>query len=89
MVVNLDSKKRENNNNSTCQLKFLQNSSLMSIVVTPDKELSNIERESDMRKVHTSSENSLSSLFSCSIRTMYNRVYRAQNKRLMLKCQEI
>ena len=42
-------------------------------------------RKSDMKKVHTSSVKSPSTLFFCSIRATYNRVHRAQNKCLMLK----
>ena len=37
-----------------------------------------------MRKVRTSSVKSSSKLFSCSIRTIYNRVKCAQKQRLML-----
>ena len=47
----------------------------MSIVDTPEMDLPNVDRISDMRKVHTSSVNSSSTLFSCSICTMYNRVH--------------
>ena len=38
-----------------------------------------------MRKVHTSSVNSSSALFSCSIHSMYNIVNRSQKQHLMLK----
>ena len=57
----------------------------MSIVDTPEKDESNDHGKLEMRKVRTSSINSLSKLFSCSIRAMYNKVHRAPKKRLMLK----
>ena len=57
MIVNLGSKKFENNNNSTCQINHLQNLLLMSIVDTPEKDVSNIDRELDKRKVCISSIN--------------------------------
>ena len=82
IIVNLGSKKYENNNNSTCQLKHPQNMLLMSIVYTPESYVSNFNRKLDKRKVSTSSIKSSSTLFSCSIRAMYNRVNRAKNKRL-------
>ena len=47
MVVNLGSKKCENNNNYTCQLSHLQNYLLMSIVDTPEKYVSNIDGKLD------------------------------------------
>ena len=52
----------------------LQNSLLMSIVDTPEKYLSKVDRKADMKKVRTSSVKSSSTLSSCSIRAMYNRV---------------
>ena len=55
IVVNLVSKKCENNNNSTCQINRLQNFLLMSIVDTPERDLSNVDSKSDMIKVRTSS----------------------------------
>ena len=45
----------------------------MSIVDTPEKDLSYVDRKSDMRKVRTYSVNSPSTLFSCSMCEMYNR----------------
>ena len=50
LIVNLVSKKCENNNNSTCQLNHLHNSLLMSIVDTPEKDISNVDRKLDKRK---------------------------------------
>ena len=47
----------------------------MSIVDIPEKDLSNVDRKSDTRKVRTSSVKSSSTLFSCSIHAMYNRVH--------------
>ena len=84
MIVNLSSKKCKNNNKSTCQLCHLQIFLLMSIVNNPEKDLYNVDWKSDMRKVRTSSVNSSSTLFSCSIYAMYNKVNRALKKRLML-----
>ena len=57
----------------------------MSIVDTPEKDVSNVDRKVDKRKICTSLINSSSTLFSCSVRAMYNRVHRAQNERLILK----
>ena len=57
----------------------------MSIVYTPENHSSYIDRKLDMRKVRTSSIKSSSTLLSCLICEMYNRVNRAQNKRLTLK----
>ena len=43
IIVNLGSKKCENNNNSTCQLIRIQNALLESIVNTPEKDLPNVD----------------------------------------------
>ena len=43
MIVNLGSKKLENNDTSTCQLTSLQSLLLMSIVDNPEKDLSNVD----------------------------------------------
>ena len=43
MIVNLGSKKCENNNNSTCRLGSLHNSLLISISDTPENDLSNVD----------------------------------------------
>ena len=51
MIVNLGSKKCEYNNNSTSQLNHLQNSLLMSIVDTPEKFVSKVDRKIYKRKV--------------------------------------
>ena len=53
MVVNLGSKKGKNNYKSSPKLTCLQNSLLMSIVDTPEKDLSNFEGKYYMRKVRT------------------------------------
>ena len=66
-IINLGSKKFEENNNSTFQLNHLQNSLLMSIVDTPEKDVSKVDRKLDKRKIRTSSIKSSSTLFSCSI----------------------
>ena len=84
-IFNLGSQKCEKNNNSTYQLNHIHNLLLTSIIATPEKDVSNFDRKLDKRKVSTSSINSSSTLFSCSIRAMYNRVYLAQNKYLTFK----
>ena len=50
IIVNLGSKKGENNNNSSNQLTHLQNSLLMRIFDTTKKGLSNADRKSEMIK---------------------------------------
>ena len=85
MIFNLSSKKRKNKYNSSPQLTYLQNSLIMSIVDTPKKDLSNVDDESYIRKVHTYSVKSSSKIFSFSIHAMYNRVNCYQNKCLVLK----
>ena len=85
MIVNLINKKFKNNNNSTCYLNYIQKLLFMSIVDTPKKYVSNVNRKVDKIKIRTSLIKSSSTLFSCSIRAMYNRVYCDKNKRLMLK----
>ena len=84
-VVNLGSNKCENNNKSTFEFSCLQNSLLMSIVETPEKYLSNVDRKLDMIKVRTSSVNSSSTLFIFSTFAMYNRFNCVQKQLLMLK----
>ena len=57
----------------------------MSIYDTPENYLSNFDQKSDMRKVLPSLVHSSSTLFSCSIRTMYNRAHSTKNKCLVFK----
>ena len=57
----------------------------MSIVYTPEKDVSNFDMKLYKSIVCNTSINSSSTLFSCSIRAIYNRVHRAQNKYFMLK----
>ena len=78
IVVNLGSDKGEKNDNFSTQLTHIHNSLLMSISNSPKNYLSNVDRKSDMRKVRTYEVKSLSTLFSCSIRAMYNMVNRDQ-----------
>ena len=85
MIFNLGSKKVENNENYSPQLTSLHNSILVRIFDTPYNIFSNVEGKSDIRKVHTSSINSSSTLFLCSIRSMYIIVNRAQKQFLVLK----
>ena len=85
IIVNLLSKKFKYKTNSTFQLNRLQKHLLMSIVDTPEKDVSKVDRKLDNRKISISSINSSSTLFSCSIREIYDRVYCAQNQRLLLK----
>ena len=72
MIVNLVSMKGENNANSSPQLTFLHHYLVMSIVDTPEKDLSNNDRKYDMMKLHISSVKWLLPLFLCSIHAMYN-----------------
>ena len=51
---------------------------LMRIVDTPEKGFLNVVSKFDMRKVRKYSVNSSSTLFSCSMPAMYNRVNGAQ-----------
>ena len=57
----------------------------MIIFDTPEKDLSNFDGKFDIRKICTSSVKSSSTLFSCSVRAIYNRVNRDQKKILVLK----
>ena len=84
-IVNLGIKKWKNNYTSTWQLTRLHNYLLMSIIFTPAKDLSNVDRKSDMKFFCSSSVKLSSILFSWSIRAIYNRVNNYQKKRLMLK----
>ena len=78
MIVNLRIKKGENNDNSSNQLTRIQNYLLISTDDTPEKDLSNVNGKFDMKKVRTSSVKSSSTLFSCSICAIDNRVNCAQ-----------
>ena len=71
--------------NSTGCINHIQKSLLMSRFDTPEKDVSSFDRKVYKMKLHTYSINSSSALFSCSIHEIYNKVHRAQNKRLMLK----
>ena len=84
-IVNLVNKICENNNNSKFHINRSQKSLLMGIVDTPEKNVANIDRKLDKRKVGTSSIKSSSTFFSFSIRAMYIRLHYTQNQRLMLK----
>ena len=57
----------------------------MSIVDTPEKDVSNVDRKTYKRKICTSLINSSSTLFSFPIRAMFNRVHRAQSQCLALE----
>ena len=57
----------------------------MSIVDTPEKDLSNGDRKLNERILIAYSIKSLSTLLPCSIRAMYNRVHSAQIQRITLK----
>ena len=57
----------------------------MNIVDTPEKDVSNVDRKVDNRKICTSLIKSSSTLFSCLVCAMYNILYSAQNKCLMFK----
>ena len=85
IIVNWGNNKVDNNYNLYPQLPCLQTLLLMRISETPDNYLSNVEGKSDTRKVHTSLIKPSSTLFSCLVRSMYNRVNCSQRQRLMLK----
>ena len=70
MIVNLGSKKDKNNDNYYLKLTHIQNSLLMSIVNTPEKYLSYVDKKYYIRKVCTSSVKSSPTLFSCSIHSI-------------------
>ena len=53
MIVNLSNNKCEKNNKSTGHLNHIQKYLLMSIVDTPEKDVSNVDRKSDKRKICT------------------------------------
>ena len=53
IIVKLSNKKWENNKNSTGHLNNIQKSLLMSIVDTPEKNVSNVDRKVDKRKIRT------------------------------------
>ena len=84
IIFSLGNKIFENNDNSSLQLTSLQDSLLMSIIDTPEWDLSKVDGKSFMRKVRTYEVKSSSTLFSCLIRAMYNTVNRAK-KSLTLK----
>ena len=79
MIVRLVSKKFIKNFNSTCKLRHLKSFSMMSIVETPEKDISNVDWKSDMRKVYAYSFKLSSTIFSFSRCAMYNRVNRSKN----------
>ena len=85
MIVNLSNKIFENNNKSTGHINNTQKLLLMSIVDTPEKDVSNVDRKVYKRKIRTSLIKSSSTLFSFSVRSIYNIVHNAQNQRLVLK----
>ena len=51
MIVNLSNKKFKKNNNSTGHLNNIQKSLLMSIVDSPEKDVSNVDKKIDKRKI--------------------------------------
>ena len=84
MIVNLSYKKCKNKNNSAGHLNHIQKSLLISIVDTPEKDVSNVDSKVDKRKVRTFSIKSSSTLLSYLERAMHNIVHCAQNQRLVL-----
>ena len=63
MIFNLSNNKCENNKNSTGHINYIQISLLLSIVDTPEKDISNVDRKLDKRKIRTSLIKSPSKLF--------------------------
>ena len=57
IIVNLVNNKCKNNNNSKGHLNHIQKLLLMSIVDTPEKDVSNVDRKLDKIKLRTSSIN--------------------------------
>ena len=53
MIVNLSNKKCKNNNNSTGHLNHIQKLLVISIVDTPEKDASNVDRKVDKIKIRT------------------------------------
>ena len=58
MIVNLSNKRYKNNNNYTGHLNHIQKLLWMSIVDTPEKDISNVDRKVVKRKIRTSRINS-------------------------------
>ena len=75
MIVNLVSKKGDNNDNSYPQLSRLHNSLLMIIVEYNEIDLSHGEWTTDTMKLHTYYVKLSSILFSCSICEMYSQTW--------------
>ena len=71
MIVNLGSKNRKYNDNTSTQLTRLHHSLLLIIVNTPENDLSNVDGKYNMRKLCTYSVKSSSTLFFYSIHCMY------------------
>ena len=63
--------------------KRFKNSLLTSIFNTPEEDLPNVDQKLDMRKLLKSSLKPSSTILSCSIREMYNRLNYAK-KSIML-----
>ena len=78
IIVILSNNNYKNNNNSTGHLNHTQKLLSMIIVDTPEKDVSNVDRKLDKRKIRTSLIKSSSTLFSCSICAIYNRVHCAK-----------
>ena len=65
MIVDLSNKKFKNSNISTGHINHIQKSLSMSIVDTPEKDVSNIDRKLDKIKVCTSSIKLPSTIYYC------------------------
>ena len=85
MIVNLVSKKCDNNDNSSPQLYHLHNSLQTSIVEIPEEYLSHMEWKPVTRKVRTYLVKSFSIFFLCSVSAMYRKFYCVKEKHIMLK----
>ena len=64
IIVNLGCKNTRTTTNPHSNSINIQNLLLMSIVVTPEKDISHVDRKLDKRKIRTSSIKSSSILFS-------------------------
>ena len=85
MIIKISRKKGNRNYFSSTEITHINNTLLIRVFETPEKYLSHGEEKSVTRKVSTYSVKSYSTVFSCSLHAMHNRVYHAQKQGIMLK----
>ena len=83
--MNLVKNKGDKNDDSSPKITHILVKLLMIIIDTPEKDLYNGDGREVTRKVRKYSVKWYLTLFLCSIRAIYNRVYRAQNPHLVVK----